>query len=723
MRTWRVTSTGWTPLAVALAAMALAATACLGPGQFDPTGRAPTGSLDVVVDAAGGIRVSGWALDPDTTAPVVVKVGSEGIVHNVTANLSRPDVAAAFPGYGDKHGFDYTFGPLPAGLHGICVWVENQHGIGDDRLLGCDNITVTDGSPVGSLDTVTSLSARTVTVGGWVFDPNTAAASEVVVNIDGNFAARIDANGSRPDVGKAFGRPRSGFSTTVAAEPGRHQVCAATFNVGFGDHRLLGCRDVLVAESTEDRRPVGKLTSVVPGAGGSVAVTGTASDPDGSVGLRVRLDVDAGTLSAQRVTLPVSGGAFYTELAGLAPGLHTICPVGLDVDGGIGVRGDRAFVCGYVFVGDLSVGTGGAASDPTAVAPPPGHPLRLAERDAGVSVTMGDRSTVWLFGDTLERDAAGTAKYFVNNTAAWAAPGAPTVTRDGINGSQPYKFVDAPHSCPTPGFDKPAIWPESAVAVPQGNGTDRVVVYLSKVCLGNGWLEIEARGMALAEFTYDPANPPVDTRISGSVTAADLFGATDPWGRAAVLGADDTTIHVYQCGQFTNPPTDDWGPCEVGRVDFDDRTDPAAYRFWSGGDPADAGNWSADPGTAAPIVSASGADITPPVAAFTLTFDETHGYWLMVYTPFPGFTDRVEVRVADSPVGPFTDPVTVHLPGCNDTTGGTSYRCYAGTAQPQLSQTGLLGVGYFDQAISTGPLRGQYVVVTVPFNVVATPAP
>jgi hypothetical protein len=40
-----------------------------------------------------------------------------------------------------------------------------------------------------------------------------------------------------------------------------------------------------------------------------------------------------------------------------------------------------------------------------------------------------------------------------------------------------------------------------------------------------------------------------------------------------------------------------------------------------------------------------------------------------------------------------------------------------------LSGTGLLGVGYYDQLITASPLRGQYLTVTVPFNVVATPAP
>ncbi len=708
----------------ALVVLALVSTGCLLPGQFDPTGGAPIGSLDLVVDAGGAIRVVGWALDPETAGPIVIKVGSEGVVHDVVADSPRSDIAAAYPGHGAAHGFDYTFSGLAPGLRGICVWAPNTVGVGDDRLLGCANIEVSDGTPIGSLDFATSLAPRTVTVGGWVFDKNLAGSSEIVVNVDGQLANRSVASNYRPDVGTVFGRPNSGFQVEVPTSAGSHQVCVATFNAGPGVDRLLGCRTVVVAESTEDRRPVGELTAVTPASHGTVMVTGEASDPDGSAGLQVRLDIDTGTPDAQSVTLPVSGGVFSTTINGLEAGLHTICPVGLDVNGGFGVTGDRAFICGSTVVGELSVGTGGAASDKNWVAPSQGHPLRDAERDAGVSVELSDGSVMWFFGDTLARDSVGNVEYFVNNTAAWASAGAPTVTRDGTVGNNPVQFVSPPPGmCDGAQFPTAALWPESAVAVPQGGGTDKVLVFASKVCLGTNVLDIEARGMALVELDYDSSSPPVDTPVTGAVTQANLFDATDPYGRGAVLDADETTIYTYQCGRFDPADTSDWGPCNVGRVDFVDRTVPANWEYWDGGDWTSDASWVASAASAAPIESPTGSDVTVPVAAFTVTYDAAHNAWLMVYSPWPGFTDRVEVRVADTPVGPFSDPVTVYLPGCNDTTGGVAYYCYAGTAQPKLSSTGLLGVGYYDQLISVATLRAQYVTVTVPFSVVVTPAP
>lgn len=713
--------------AVVLAA-ALVASACLAPTQFDPTGRAPIGSLDVVVNAAGGIRVRGWALDPETSAPIKVKVGVAGVVREVTANLDRPDVGRAYPGKGPRHGFDYTFGPLDPGLRGICVWVDNTVGRGDDRLLGCANIQVTDGSPIGALETVAAPSPRSIAVSGWTFDPNTPAPASVAVTVDGHSAARLTANGSRADVNRVHKRSRSGYSTQISASPGRHQVCVGVFNVGFGVDRLLGCRYVTVAEFTVDYRPNGHLDRVVPTGAGSVKAEGVAQDPDGASGLRVRLDVDQGTPGARSLVVPVLNGRFSVTVDGLGAGLHTLCPVGLDVDGGRGgLSGDRGFICGSTVLGDVAVGTGGAAQNPTWVAPPAGNTLRYTSRDAGVSVTLRDGSTMWFFGDTSETDKIGNLKYFLHNTAAWASAGSPTVTRDAVKaGGTPYQFVDATHTCSSPGTPKPALWPESAVAVPQADGNDRVLVFMSKVCLGTSFLDIQAKGMALVELTYDPQSPPVDQRIQGTVTKADLFGVAHPYGRAAVLGEDGDTIYTYECGQFDSANWAAPRPCTVGRVPFASRTNPGSWTYWTGtagDDFADEAYWSANQALATGVESPTGSTVAAPVSAFTITRDAVHGVYVMVYSPFPGFTDRVEVRVAETPVGPFTDPVTVVLPGCHDTTGGVEYLCYAGTAQPSLSKPGLLGIGYYDQLVTPSPKRGQYMVVTVAFTAVLTASP
>jgi hypothetical protein len=116
-----------------------------------------------------------------------------------------------------------------------------------------------------------------------------------------------------------------------------------------------------------------------------------------------------------------------------------------------------------------------------------------------------------------------------------------------------------------------------------------------------------------------------------------------------------------------------------------------------------------------------------PVASFTTRYDASTGLYVMVYSPWPAFTDQVVVRFATSPTGPWTAPVQAFLPGCHDSIAGTGYWCYAGTAQPQFSvgsvtapDGGLLGIGYYDQLVGL-PKHGAYEVATVPISVVVNP--
>lgn len=89
-----------------------------------------------------------------------------------------------------------------------------------------------------------------------------------------------------------------------------------------------------------------------------------------------------------------------------------------------------------------------------------------------------------------------------------------------------------------------------------------------------------------------------------------------------------------------------------------------------------------------------------------MTRDAAHGAYVMAYSPWPGFTDRLHVRVATAPEGPWTAPVGVLLPGCGGTVAGVTYACYAGTTQPAFSGPGLLGLGYYDQLVRVGPSAG-----------------
>lgn len=98
-------------------------------------GANPEGTVDSITRNGSSVRVWGWTLDRETTAPISIVITSDGVRRTVVANRSRMDVAAARPGYGDRHGFDETI-TVRAGEQNVCVDVINV-GAGSNVRLGC----------------------------------------------------------------------------------------------------------------------------------------------------------------------------------------------------------------------------------------------------------------------------------------------------------------------------------------------------------------------------------------------------------------------------------------------------------------------------------------------------------------------------------------------------------------------------------------------------------
>jgi hypothetical protein len=115
------------------------ANSLLGCRQVNVPGGSPYGSLDAVVRGPNGVTVAGWVIDPDTSAPIPVHVyvGSEGTA--ILADLQRPDVGAAFPLYGNAHGFGATVA-APQTPVKVCVYSIEAAGSGTNQLLGCRTV-------------------------------------------------------------------------------------------------------------------------------------------------------------------------------------------------------------------------------------------------------------------------------------------------------------------------------------------------------------------------------------------------------------------------------------------------------------------------------------------------------------------------------------------------------------------------------------------------------
>lgn len=97
------------------------------------------GALDSVQPAPGGVRVSGWAIDPDLASAISVHVYVDNrFAGSISANSRRDDVGSLFPSWGSSHGFDGVVATSP-GSHQVCAYAIDAAGGGTNSLLGCRN--------------------------------------------------------------------------------------------------------------------------------------------------------------------------------------------------------------------------------------------------------------------------------------------------------------------------------------------------------------------------------------------------------------------------------------------------------------------------------------------------------------------------------------------------------------------------------------------------------
>lgn len=206
----------------------------------------PIGSFDSVVQAPGGVVISGWTLDYQTEDPLTGHVYVDNVFsREIYADLSRPDIGNAFPEFGEDHGFeDYV--PVAPGAHTVCVYAINE-GPGANALVGCKSITVLS-SPYGSID-ATFFNQDGLNITGWVIDPDMEDPIAIHVYVDGVFSGEVLADAERVDVGQAFLYYGNfhGFDAIGNFPPGIYNVCVYAINEGPGVNALLDCRSSISA--------------------------------------------------------------------------------------------------------------------------------------------------------------------------------------------------------------------------------------------------------------------------------------------------------------------------------------------------------------------------------------------------------------------------------------------------------------------------------------------
>ena len=317
----------------------LATSAAWGVAHAATPPHAPFGYLDRVQQIPGGLSVAGWALDPDTAAPIHVDLYIDGRpIRRLLANGSRPDVGARYR-KGNNHGFGTQVTPVPAGTHSVCVFGINAGAGRVNTLIRCVRLTL-NYNPFGRL---TGLQQQPggLTFSGWTLDPDSPRTSLVVrASVDGTPLAPRTANLPRSDVARAYpsAGPAHGFSFTTPAAQGRHVVCVTAGNVMFGQDASLSCAAIVLNFS-----PSGGLNSLtqVPGA---VRLTGWASDPDTPAPIDVTVLLDGRAVRSAPASSAVAGhqGHGFDLTVAAAQGAHTVCVratnVGLGSDVVVGCR-------------------------------------------------------------------------------------------------------------------------------------------------------------------------------------------------------------------------------------------------------------------------------------------------------------------------------------------------------------------------------------------------
>lgn len=194
-----------------------------------PSG-SPEGELAAVRAVAGGVEVTGWAVDPDSSEPLTVTLMS-GSVRTTAATSGA-----------DEREFTAVLATGP-GEQEVCATAVNV-GDGADTTLSCRTLVVPPATPFGNLDEV-STDGDEVRVRGWVADLDDPKPVTVVISVNGD-RTWVAAQRERVDVPRVWPgtTPNHGFDVELPLDPGANEICVLAKNVGPGENRDFGCTEV-----------------------------------------------------------------------------------------------------------------------------------------------------------------------------------------------------------------------------------------------------------------------------------------------------------------------------------------------------------------------------------------------------------------------------------------------------------------------------------------------
>jgi hypothetical protein len=280
----------------------------------------PAGAITALAQVPGGIRLTGWAVDPDTTDPIQVQVLDGDGGTPLGAALTANGAGTVRNGHQFSATYTVTASPtLTQGDHTICVYGINV-GEGQDQDIACQDISL-DFNPTARVTQVHQ-DIDGVQMIGTAIDPDTGDSIDVQLLLDGTLVRTVTAGrGSR----------QHSYNEVLPADSGTHTVCAIAVNVQFGTANSdPACRQI-----TLNYDPVGAYENLSR-SGGQLTVSGWALDAGSTSPVTVSATLDgapATSALASRTGADVPGsyaGTFGTShgFSFTVPaddGEHTVC--------------------------------------------------------------------------------------------------------------------------------------------------------------------------------------------------------------------------------------------------------------------------------------------------------------------------------------------------------------------------------------------------------------
>jgi hypothetical protein len=227
------------------------------------------------LDVTSSSRIAGWAYDPDTNAPIQIRIDVNGVAGTpFTTDKTREDVATVFHTGNHTSGFDVA-GDFAGKVVEVYAYDSPSN---NPRLIYTNNK-----KPKGYVDVNNGFK-----VSGWAFDPDDSSAHvKIRVLIDGVLLSDTDATAdiTRSDLTAVAGSPDHAYSIDLPGlTPGKHQI--AVFAV---DAQAASAPAVLLGYTyVTNAPPTGHVDLV-----GNTLIRGWALDQDlGANAAQVSIYVD-----------------------------------------------------------------------------------------------------------------------------------------------------------------------------------------------------------------------------------------------------------------------------------------------------------------------------------------------------------------------------------------------------------------------------------------------